>query len=162
VVGVEENVPAVQAGKSNAAANHLSHVKFISGSVEEVLSGRKFSQLCKLLWKKNSRSAPPPPPTPCDPDFSSSQPFSEVCVVLDPPRQGCHVAVLDSLIRMRASRIVYVSCDAGTLARDLKRLMASSTSDGQPVYKVIDVTPFDMFPQTKHTETVVVLEARAL
>jgi len=71
-------------------------------------------------------------------------------VVLDPPRKGCDQAVLDALARMAPPRIVYVSCNPATLARDLKFL----TEQG---YKVEEVQPVDMFPHTTHVETVVLM-----
>jgi 23S rRNA (uracil1939-C5)-methyltransferase len=71
-------------------------------------------------------------------------------VVLDPPREGCAPAVLDALDAGGIPRIVYVSCDPSTLARDVKRLSAKG-------YRLLEVQPFDMFPQTFHIETVAVL-----
>jgi 23S rRNA (uracil1939-C5)-methyltransferase len=70
--------------------------------------------------------------------------------VVDPPRAGLERAALDALIALQPATLVYVSCDPATLARDLKRLLASG-------YTVEQVTPFDLFPQTYHVETIVLL-----
>ena len=72
-------------------------------------------------------------------------------VVLDPPRAGCRPAALNNLIQLAPSRVAYVSCDAETLARDLKVLCESA-------YTLKEVVPLDMFPQTHHVECVAVLE----
>jgi len=70
--------------------------------------------------------------------------------VLNPPRKGCERAVLESLVKLKTSRIVYISCDPATLARDLQFLCQNG-------YQVDAIQPFDMFPQTAHVETVVKL-----
>lgn len=71
-------------------------------------------------------------------------------IFLNPPRAGCDLAMLEGLVRLGAKRLVYVSCDPATLARDLKIL-------GKLGYKILEVQPFDMFPQTMHVESVAVL-----
>tara|TARA_A100001037_G_scaffold306872_1_gene358184 strand:- start:107060 stop:108259 length:1200 start_codon:yes stop_codon:yes gene_type:complete len=77
--------------------------------------------------------------------------FKPDAVILDPPRNGCHIEVLKSIIIKRPKRVIYVSCDTTTLARDLSYLVKGG-------YLVIDVQPIDMFPQTHHIECVVTLE----
>jgi 23S rRNA (uracil1939-C5)-methyltransferase len=73
-------------------------------------------------------------------------------VVLDPPRAGCHPHALEALVGMQAARIVYVSCDPATLARDAKRLAAGG-------YRLAWAQPLDMFPQTHHVECVALFVA---
>jgi 23S rRNA (uracil1939-C5)-methyltransferase len=73
--------------------------------------------------------------------------------VIDPPRAGCQQSVLDALVNNPVTRIVYVSCDPATLARDLHILCHVN-----PTYQLRSVQPLDMFPQTAHIECVAVLE----
>jgi 23S rRNA (uracil1939-C5)-methyltransferase len=70
--------------------------------------------------------------------------------VLDPPRRGCHPQAIEQLLRIAPARIVYISCQPATLARDLKLLIAGG-------YRVVSVQPVDLFPQTAHIESVCVL-----
>jgi 23S rRNA (uracil1939-C5)-methyltransferase len=78
-------------------------------------------------------------------------PFIPDAVILDPPRYGCHIEVLKSILNKRPKRVVYVSCDPSTLSRDVSVLIKGG-------YTAIDVQPIDMFPQTHHIECVVTLE----
>jgi 23S rRNA (uracil1939-C5)-methyltransferase len=78
-------------------------------------------------------------------------------LVLDPPRAGCQQVVLDALVQHPVARIVYVSCDPATLARDLNILCHL-----HPTYRLRSVQPLDMFPQTVHIECVAVLEYHAV
>ncbi|TEB15598.1 23S rRNA (uracil-C(5))-methyltransferase RlmCD [Pelotomaculum sp. FP] len=71
-------------------------------------------------------------------------------VVLDPPRRGCAREALDAVIAMKAPRLVYVSCEPGTLARDLRYLAIRG-------YQVREVQPVDMFPWTHHVESIVLM-----
>lgn len=82
-------------------------------------------------------------------DIRGKEPKVEV-VLLDPPRAGCSPEVVDELIKLNPTNLVYVSCDPVTLARDLKFFFAAH-------YCFESATPFDMFPQTSHVETVTVL-----
>ncbi len=117
VYGIEEVPQAVRDAWENARINGISNVEFIEGKAEDVI-----------------------------PELVDAGMRADV-VVLDPPRKGCDQAVLEALARMAPPRIVYVSCNPATLARDLKFL----TEQG---YKVIEVQPVDMFPHTTHVECV--------
>jgi 23S rRNA (uracil1939-C5)-methyltransferase len=72
-------------------------------------------------------------------------------IFVDPPRKGCEKALLDQIIEMKIPRVVYISCDQATLARDLKILC------GDGGYEIKEITPFDMFPQTTSVESVTLL-----
>ena len=81
-------------------------------------------------------------------------------MVVDPPRKGCDSVLLDTITAMHPDRIVYVSCDSATLARDLKYLTEKVCNKGKESeyrYQVEKVQPVDMFPWSAHVETVVLL-----
>lgn len=79
--------------------------------------------------------------------------FQPDAVVVDPPRAGLEKTALEAILKMQPQKLVYVSCDPSTLARDLRRLCEKS-------YELVSVTPLDLFPQTYHVETVVLLEKK--
>ena len=92
---------------------------------------------------------------------------SKICVVLDPPRKGCDIKVVDAIIKSGADKVVYVSCKPSTLARDVGLLVGSlevingeikKSENYEPRYSIELVRPFDMFAQTKHVETLVLLQ----
>ena len=76
----------------------------------------------------------------------------EICVLVDPPRKGCHESVLNAIVETNPNYIFYVSCSPATLARDLKSFMEK--------YDIISITPYDMFPNTSHVETLVCLKRK--
>ena len=82
-------------------------------------------------------------------------------VILDPPRKGCDEKLLKTLLQLKPRRMIYVSCNPATLTRDLRRLF--DLQDNEPVeYQIVKVCPVDMFPQTTHVETVVLLSRVAM
>ncbi|MCR5421168.1 MAG: 23S rRNA (uracil(1939)-C(5))-methyltransferase RlmD [Lachnospiraceae bacterium] len=125
VYGVEVIPQAIRDAYDNAKRNHFENVKFFVGKAEEIL-----------------------------PEFYNSRADDEMktpdVMVVDPPRKGCDQNCLDIILKMRPNRIVYVSCDPATLARDLKILISGG-------YELKRVRPCDMFPHTVHVETVVLL-----
>ncbi len=124
IVGVESNPAAARDAAANARANGVEAASFICGDAGAVMRDMARSRV------------------PLD------------TVVLDPPRKGCEPAVLESLLQLDCRRVVYVSCNPATLARDLALLARGFT--------VKEVQPVDMFPQTVHIETVVRLDRRGV
>lgn len=125
VYGVEIVPQAVEDARENAALNGIENVDFYLGKAEEVLPEK---------YEKDRISAD--------------------VIVVDPPRKGCDRDCLDTILKMKPKRIVYVSCDPATLARDLKILC----EDGE--YELLKVRPVDMFPQTAGVENVALLSLR--
>lgn len=120
VYGVEIVPEAIEDAKQNAKLNGITNVDFFVGQAEKLMP----------WWKDQGLK----------PDV----------IVVDPPRKGCDEALLKAMLTMKPERIVYVSCNPSTLARDLRIL-----EDGG--YKTKKVQPVDMFPQTMHVETVSLL-----
>lgn len=120
VYGVEIVKEAIEDAKENALLNKINNAEFIVGKAEEI-----FPKLLKKGIRGNK-------------------------VVVDPPRKGCEKEVLEAIVNLNLERIVYVSCNPATMARDVKYLVESG-------YKVEEVQPVDMFPHTPHVETVVLL-----
>ena len=124
VYGIEESPRAVAEANANAHLNALAdRARFETGRVEELT---RAPRVAKILQESDA-------------------------VFLDPPRKGSEEAVLRAIADARVGKVWYLSCDAATLARDLKFLAAKG-------YRLDGVQPFDMFPQTGHVETLVRLE----
>ena len=121
VHGVEIVPQAIEDARKNAERNHIENATFYVGKAEEVLP--------RLYEEKHI--------------------FADV-ICVDPPRKGCDEACLNTIIKMAPKRIVYVSCDSATLARDLKYLCENG-------YEIRKVRAVDQFGQTVHTETVCLL-----
>lgn len=121
VMGVEIVPQAIEDAKRNAELNGFTNTYFEAGPAEEVIP----------RWYKEGKTAD--------------------VLVVDPPRKGCDEALLNTILEQRPKRVVYVSCNPATLARDLRIL-----EDGG--YKTQEVQPVDMFPHTAHCEAVAWLE----
>lgn len=120
VYGVEIVKEAIDDARSNALLNEMRNVKFEVGASEDVIPA----------WKEQGITAD--------------------VIVVDPPRKGCDPRLLDTILEMKPERVVYVSCNPSTLARDLRIL-----EDGG--YSTVEVQPVDMFPHTVHVECVAML-----
>ncbi|OPX86743.1 MAG: 23S rRNA (uracil-C(5))-methyltransferase RlmCD [Pelotomaculum sp. PtaB.Bin104] len=123
VYGLESISGAVEDARANAVLNGITNAEFRCGEVEKLLPGM------------------------------AAQGLHPEVIVLDPPRRGCGVAALNAVIAMKTPRVVYISCDPGTLARDLGYLADKG-------YRVEEVQPVDMFPWTAHIEAVACLERK--
>lgn len=135
VIGIESVKQAVIDANRNSVINNIINTRYICGKAEEELP-RIIGTVKEGKEDKES--------------LKGIQIDKADVVILDPPRAGADQKLLDAIIQTSPSRIVYVSCDAGTLARDIKYL----TSNG---YRFVECTPVDQFPWTNHVETVVLL-----
>lgn len=123
VIGIEYVPEAIEDAKVNSEVNHIDNTLFYAGDMKEILNR----------------------------EFIAEHGTPDV-IITDPPRAGMHQDVIDTILFAAPKRIVYVSCNPATQARDLQLL----DSD----YKVMKVQPVDMFPHTQHIENVVLLERR--
>ena len=123
VIGIEYVPEAIEDAKVNSYINSISNTLFFAGDMKDILN--------KEFICQHGR-----------PDV----------IITDPPRAGMHQDVIDTILFAAPERIVYVSCNPATQARDLQLLDAA--------YKVVKVQPVDMFPHTQHVENVVLLEKR--
>ncbi|OZV12263.1 23S rRNA (uracil(1939)-C(5))-methyltransferase RlmD [Tissierella sp. P1] len=120
VYGIEIVKEAIEDAKENTLLNNIDNAEFIVGRSEEI-----FPRLMKKGIKGNK-------------------------IVLDPPRKGCEKEVLEAIVNMCPERIVYVSCNSTTMARDVKYLVENG-------YKVDEVQPVDMFSHTAHVESIILM-----
>ena len=123
VIGVESVPEAIKDAKANAERNNITNCEFFVGDMKVVFNEAFIAQHGK-------------------PDV----------IITDPPRDGMHAAVIDQILKIEPQKVVYVSCNSATQARDLALM--------DEKYKVTRVRPVDMFPQTHHVENVVLLERR--
>lgn len=123
VYGVEIVPQAIADAKENALRNGITNAEFFVGAAEEVLPAK---------YRESGGS------------------MRADVIVVDPPRKGCDEALLQTVVSMEPKRVVYVSCDPATLARDVKYLEENG-------YKLVKAQPVDMFPMTEHCESVVLL-----
>lgn len=123
VIGVESVPEAILDAKANAERNNITNCEFFVGDMKVVFNEAFIAQHGK-------------------PDV----------IITDPPRDGMHAAVVDQILKIAPKKVVYVSCNSATQARDLALM--------DEKYKVTRVRPVDMFPQTHHVENVVLLELR--
>ncbi|HNW89328.1 MAG TPA: 23S rRNA (uracil(1939)-C(5))-methyltransferase RlmD [Bacteroidales bacterium] len=121
VVGIEYIASAIDDAKINSKLNNISNTCFIAGDIAKTLNAEFIEQQGK-------------------PDI----------IITDPPRSGMHPAVVEQLLQIKPERIVYVSCNPATQARDIAMLTSA--------YKIKTVQPMDMFPHTHHMENIVLLE----
>jgi len=122
IIGIEQDASSVECAKINASKSGTKNINFIQGDVEEILAG----------------------------EFLSPEHKTDM-VLLDPPRVGCSPSVLKSICSMRPRKVIYISCNPATQARDVKYLREQG-------YKLQSLLPLDMFPQTQHIEVIGVLE----
>ena len=123
LIGVEIIPQAIENAKANAKANGVNNAEFICGDAGTV---------AQTLAKRGEK-----------PDI----------IVIDPPRKGCDTKTLDSIIEMSPKRVVYISCNPATAARDSKYLFENG-------YTLSRIRPADMFPRTTHVETVILLSRK--
>ena len=123
VVGVEYIPAAIEDAKINSQLNSISNTVFYAGDMKDVLNDA-------FILENGKPNV----------------------IITDPPRAGMHDDVTNKILEIAAERIVYVSCNPATQARDLQLL--------DKKYKVLKVQPVDMFPQTHHVENVVLLELK--
>ena len=140
VKGVEIVPDAIRDAKENAKLNGITNAEFFCGKSEEV-----FPQYIRMQQEALSEDEELAAGAGSQTDTSN-----QTVVVLDPPRKGCDRILLDTLLETEPDRIVYVSCDSATLARDLKILSEK--------YDIKKVQPVDMFPNSVHVESCVLLE----
>ena len=128
VYGVEIVPQAIDDAKENAKINAIDNAEFFVGKAEEVLP----EYYAEYEREHNGETA-----------------HADV-IVVDPPRKGCDETLLETIVKMQPEKVVYVSCDSATLARDLKYLCANG-------YEIRMCRGVDQFPQSVHVETVVLL-----
>jgi 23S rRNA (uracil1939-C5)-methyltransferase len=140
IYGVEVIDKAIEDARNNAKRNGISNAKFFVGKAEEVLP--QFYNTTSPLVNASANT---------EKKSGKADMRNPDVIVVDPPRKGCDEECLRTMVAMAPERIVYVSCDSATLARDLKYLCSNG-------YNLRKVRPVDMFPHTVHVECCVALQ----
>lgn len=166
VTGVEIVPDAIRDAKNNAARNAISHAEFYCGPTEDVLPKlvEQGKSAFGMLSQQELRMEAMAKAAAASYGSGDEEAHANVehalhfrgrpadVIVLDPPRKGCEPSVIDTILGVEPDKIVYVSCDPATLARDLKLFCASG------VYQLVKVCPVDQFPMTTHVEVVSLLQ----
>lgn len=150
VYGVEIVPQAIENARENAKLNKIGNAEFFVGKAEEVLP-EWYEKQCR--GDENDRHVSGEGETDRKADVCKDVRAYVDVIVVDPPRKGCAQSLLDTIVRMRPERLVYVSCNSATLARDLKYLC-------QEGFVLEKVQPVDMFAMTVGVETVCLLGKR--
>ena len=136
-VGIELQTKAIEEATENAKLNNIENCQFVAASAEAI-----FLSPPKITIKGYENVAIK--------DF----PRDKTVVVLDPPRKGCSGKFLEQLYEYSPQRVVYMSCGPTTQARDAKGIVEIGG------YDIVSIQPFDLFPQTKHIECLMVFEKK--
>jgi len=124
VIGIDSVKEGIEAADVNSKMNKIKNCTFYTGDMKEIFT--------EDFIKQNGR-----------PDI----------IITDPPRDGMHKKVIEQILRIKAKRIIYVSCNSATQARDISLM--------KNLYELKNIQPIDMFPQTHHVENIVVLEIKS-
>lgn len=156
VYGVEIVPQAIDDAKNNAKINSITNAEFFVGKAEEVLpefyaNAKKSTNTLNISINKESETIQPE--TGVAKQTDEADMLTPDVIVIDPPRKGCDEKCLDTMLKMEPQRIVYVSCDSATLARDLKILCEEK-------YELVKWQAFDQFSHTGHIETIVKLSLK--
>ena len=148
VVGIESVEPAVADARRNAARNGIKNARFACGDARAVLRAWAHARAGRRTTPGEARARDAKAPL----DPQAYVPLEPDVVLVDPPRAGLHERVIERVAELAPLRIVYVSCNPATLARDLALFARAG-------YATTRVRPFDMFPHTPHVECVATLSA---
>ena len=123
VIGIDSVEEGIKAAYENAKRNNINNCTFYTGDMKEIFTD----------------------------EFTAKNGMPDV-IITDPPRDGMHKKVVEQILKIKPKRVVYVSCNSATQARDLSLL--------DEIYKVNHIQPVDMFPQTHHVENIIILKLR--
>lgn len=130
VIGIELNTKAIMEATYNAQYNNITNYQFVSSTASDIFQ------------------------------YVTQYPVNETVVIIDPPRKGCSIEFLQQLYHYQPQRIIYMSCDPITQARDAAILLQQQPrpDDSTYYYEITSIQPFDLFPQTRHIECLMIFE----